>query len=1556
MSVASNGNATEWKGYFKYSIEQVKEIEKRLALKDDKSVSNAVSVTSVASDSSNGSSASESSNSNEALDMITTPIVLVTKSEGDNELHSKLEDLQGKTILAVNYGFINYLLPAQQSPKNLRELPAELQKKLFFIADDYDPSNPSLDGLSNLFVPLLHSLNFWIHFVSDDNATPLTENLGTTFAYVVNAIKQQKETGHSASPFGYSLVSGEKRLKDVLPVFELNTDDVNLFILFDMMERGICSVYRYLQYLTMPSGEKKPKTLTEWFQMQEGLEEGVGGKGIPDPQISFFAKTSLLDSERQILEAYAEFLELNKAIQAYNDDEEDEDNEESDLQLFKSKYEDILQGFSYAENDVKDYIATHDENAEPNVYKKEEFTTTKEENAKVFARITEIKDAAERIYKEQADRLGSDKLPEMKVRPIVVGKLDITTLLKPKNITLAWIEKWIASNFKDRMTDSEKVDVRYKVSQGGRFNFEKFNDYDVIQTPGMGNCLISAILTAISSNYRKVPLEYRDAITVQFRSIIGNLQTATGAPLFTEAQKADLCIGGKFLSDDTGFKLAKHLGLNLAYLVGYNEGTTGIFPIADEIKGADWILLYNTGASIQRGDSGLHYDAVRAPDGLFLSKVSELIADFQSKHQKPAVIEDARLEQIMTRLKELHDNILKSIQESSKAGNNEDALKHLTSAETSGTEFDTIADGEFLAAIEGTKDKDSYNGWRKTIDEALKKAKEDFATKWGAPVAAVAVVPVGAAEAGVKKAEEEAAAAAKKAANNAEAAGKREEAEAAMKKAEADAAAAAAKKEVNDAEAARKRNAAKKEADAAHEEYIRQITDIQQQITKIVAHGTRLQTNNDGAISSELTSAIRLRNEYIIIRDNRKVSTSTNMDEFTRFNQTTAPIEQSINREIRKLEQHIDNIKAKNVKTKRNANIARAEAAEAARAAEEAKRKADADAAEEAKKANAAAAQNKALRAAACDIPLKDLQKEDYKTFFTKFKIPDDGWCLYISALISNEKDISSLTLREMYAKIPGLLDQISIMKFDNFHYIPKISNTNVNDLNTQFRDGVRIRVDNTETYKQYLKTAREKVDAQDFILTPTTTVVCEKFKDEYKLFFQNNDGKRAPIFEGPLLWPSPSIIGPALATFFNEPLFIVQDANTIVFPLNGSNEGKKGVYIFYNGENHYDALRLKGDEMPPEFLTKLQQELAARAAPVGGGAAGALPGKTENNYIDDIVGDLEFLDGRIRYIQSLNSVSKKNATNVKGNLGEFDSKQISRTIYRIRRNLQRVKDPRKSELSAELEKRIQTLAELKKTIEAHLATLKVPTAPPTAVVPPPMPAPAPTPVPPTPAVLPTPVSSSEISIGRKYLGNLRNTKKRSESAFVQTRRKNITGNRTKKLINYATPEEVRKIALLRLSNSGELSKEEKRLIRNSRSAKGRPVPNSTPIDFGFLNLNEIDALQKGRNSKKSELDSIKLRKTTVEPKPAGASASSVGAPVPNLHKTNSASQIKSEMARLEKELSVVEALPAKFGEAAYQKTLKIQELKQKLRELQLKQGRTTRRNRRTARKTRRNK
>ena len=243
-------------------------------------------------------------------------------------------------------------------------------------------------------------------------------------------------------------------------------------------------------------------------------------------------------------------------------------------------------------------------------------------------------------------------------------------------------------------------------------------------------------------------------------------------------------------------------------------------------------------------------------------------------------------------------------------------------------------------------------------------------------------------------------------------------------------------------------------------------------------------------------------------------------------------------------------------------------------------------------------------------------------------KAPDDGWCLYWSAIASYNSAITNEY--EIYRRIPDVLNtignqinrQIRNKPEDKDQILPGLTlETALAAANLETQPtgatGERKRV-TIDDLSSYLKTPREHPD----IIIPGDAQVKCKDIDAYYVF-----GTEAiPIKEGPLLWPDATVIGPFLGrsikindNYKKEPIFIFKkgasgklelETAIPVFTALGPGEYKfirpnmlnsqSGIWLLHEsrnpdgtGQDHFNALRPTFEgEIPTEYK-KILEDIA---------------------------------------------------------------------------------------------------------------------------------------------------------------------------------------------------------------------------------------------------------------------------------------------------------------------------------------------------------------------------
>jgi hypothetical protein len=212
---------------------------------------------------------------------------------------------------------------------------------------------------------------------------------------------------------------------------------------------------------------------------------------------------------------------------------------------------------------------------------------------------------------------------------------------------------------------------------------------------------------------------------------------------------------------------------------------------------------------------------------------------------------------------------------------------------------------------------------------------------------------------------------------------------------------------------------------------------------------------------------------------------------------------------------------------------------------------------------------------------------------FDIMEIPDDGWCLYSAIQRSKNGKFSNndrfVWGGNYHSFIPELINRIALYLQINKDIIQekldilKLSNEKPR---TQPIKGEFKYIETVDEYIKYLTAPRENINSH---IPSDAKVKCNE-KDEEGFVYKdsnNNQIKFASIKEGPALWPDLQIVGDALVFIYNKPIYIfekdetgkLKEYITIKNPNNNSND--EGIYLLYNGTNHYDALLPKFKGIP---------------------------------------------------------------------------------------------------------------------------------------------------------------------------------------------------------------------------------------------------------------------------------------------------------------------------------------------------------------------------------------
>jgi hypothetical protein len=138
--------------------------------------------------------------------------------------------------------------------------------------------------------------------------------------------------------------------------------------------------------------------------------------------------------------------------------------------------------------------------------------------------------------------------------------------------------------------------------------------YKVVQTVGDGDCLIHALLTAISPSYRRIPFRERSAVG-------GAVRRDYIAPKIDDPEDRAFFESGEYLEDSHILLLGNMFHYNF---IIFNDvpkrhkrqnlppNATSNITFLDIEEGRPWVLLHNKLSSSRVGD---HYSAVQGSDG-----------------------------------------------------------------------------------------------------------------------------------------------------------------------------------------------------------------------------------------------------------------------------------------------------------------------------------------------------------------------------------------------------------------------------------------------------------------------------------------------------------------------------------------------------------------------------------------------------------------------------------------------------------------------------------------------------------------------------------------------------------------------------------------------------------------------------------------------------------------------------------------------------------------------------------------------------------------------------
>jgi hypothetical protein len=227
--------------------------------------------------------------------------------------------------------------------------------------------------------------------------------------------------------------------------------------------------------------------------------------------------------------------------------------------------------------------------------------------------------------------------------------------------------------------------------------------------------------------------------------------------------------------------------------------------------------------------------------------------------------------------------------------------------------------------------------------------------------------------------------------------------------------------------------------------------------------------------------------------------------------------------------------------------------------------------------------------------------KNDKGNKFDIMKIPDDGWCLYSS--IDRSTNGKFTEGGSSYSFIPELINKVADYLKENKE---KIESENLfggdfksMEFETQgINGGPRKQIDTIEEYIKYLTAPR---DNSNLHIQSDAKIKCKddsnnKIK-EYFEFENNSEIVHIPVDKGPALWPDLQIVGKALAYIYKEPIYVfIKEDNEYKKYKTYESTGQKGIYILFNGNNHFDALLPKKDSnvVPKKepFFVKTMREI----------------------------------------------------------------------------------------------------------------------------------------------------------------------------------------------------------------------------------------------------------------------------------------------------------------------------------------------------------------------------
>lgn len=242
------------------------------------------------------------------------------------------------------------------------------------------------------------------------------------------------------------------------------------------------------------------------------------------------------------------------------------------------------------------------------------------------------------------------KTTNSKERAHLIRKAEkYSRLLATTNQSISPIEAAVASYYTDSLRNTPELTTTRHRPFETIFETPYAADYKIVKTVGDGDCLIHAILTAISRNYQRVPFNDRSEVG-------GHIRRDFLAPQITDSEERAFFQGHQYLEDQHLLTLGNLLNYNFIVFqeVPARHRRPDLPPNAKnninylDIKtGNPWILLHNKLGSSRGAD---HYSAVKDPqDRLIIESYEEgLVAAKQLSGQVDTTpICDYNLEEIV---------------------------------------------------------------------------------------------------------------------------------------------------------------------------------------------------------------------------------------------------------------------------------------------------------------------------------------------------------------------------------------------------------------------------------------------------------------------------------------------------------------------------------------------------------------------------------------------------------------------------------------------------------------------------------------------------------------------------------------------------------------------------------------------------------------------------------------------------------------------------------------------------------------------------------------------